>query len=71
MGGGAGAGWIGPASPELLASVEALPPIRDRSNVVVDEQVADRGGLHFRTFIARWRRELLLGLCLVLLYGIA
>jgi ATP-binding cassette subfamily B protein len=71
MGGGAGAGWIGPASPELLASVEALPPIRDRSNVVVDEQVADRGGLHFRTFIARWRRELLFGLTLVVLDALA
>ena len=73
-GGGMGQGsmgWIGPPSEELVASVAALPPIRDRSRVDVTDYVVDEGGLHLWTFLQRWRRELGFGLLFVALDALA
>ncbi len=68
---GPGTGWIGTSSPELLQSVEELPPIRDTSKVALADQVHDLAGLHFRRFIRAWRPELAVGLGLVVLDALA
>lgn len=70
-GGGTGARWLGPATPELLAAIEALPPAPDHSNVDPAREAVDRGGLHLRRFLRAWRPELALGLLLVVLDAMA
>jgi ATP-binding cassette subfamily B protein len=70
-GGGGSAGWIGPPTPELLEAVAALKPAPDQSLVDPAEHEDDRGGLAFWPFLQKWRRELLLGMLLVVLDGAA
>lgn len=64
-GGMRGAALIAPASPELLAKVDALPPIRDVSRVDPTMHSPDQGGMRFVRFVRHWQRELLLGVVLV------
>lgn len=66
-----GSGLIGPATPELLEAVDALPPIRDRSRVDPDQHRPDRGGLKFFQFLRTWQSELLVGAALVVLDALA
>ncbi len=66
-----GAGLIGPATPELLDAVDALPEIRDTSRVDPGEHRRDRGRLAFFRFIRTWRRELAVGATLVVLDALA
>lgn len=66
-----GAGLIGPATPELLAAVDALPEIRDSSRVDADAHRPDRGSLAFVRFLATWKAELSLGAALVILDALA
>lgn len=66
-----GAGLIGPATPELLEAVDALPEIRDTTRLDPDEHRADRGRLAFFRFVSRWRRELTFGALLVVLDALA
>lgn len=68
---GGGASLIAPPTPELLAAVAALPPIKDRSLVDAEAHSEDLGGLHFRRFIGSWKRELGFGALLVLLDALA
>lgn len=72
-GGGGGGGWMAsmPATPELLAQVEKLPPVHDVPNVPVDE--AKQPDPHFgllRT-MRRFRWPFLAALLLVALDAIA
>ena len=67
MPGGGGAALIAPATPELLAKVDALPAIRDSSDVDPDRHTPDEGGLRFFAFVRNWQRELLLGALLVIM----
>jgi ATP-binding cassette subfamily B protein len=71
MHGPPGGGLIGPATPELLEAVAALPAIRDTPDVAVDDHIPDQGGLAFVRFVRHWQRELLLGAGLVLLDALA
>ncbi|HET8930356.1 MAG TPA: ABC transporter ATP-binding protein [Acidimicrobiales bacterium] len=71
MHGPPGGGLIGPATPELLEAVDALPAIRDTPDVDVDDHIGDQGGLAFLRFVRHWQRELLLGAGLVLLDALA
>ncbi len=71
MHGPPGGGLIGPATPELLERVAALPEIRDTPDVEVDEHIPDQGGLAFIRFVRHWQRELAFGAGLVLLDALA
>lgn len=73
-GGGVGmAGWGGglAATPELLARVDALRPADDRPDQSVADAAVDDPAFRFRTFLRRWRWQLLGGLGLVVLDGLA
>ncbi len=67
MHGPPGGGLIGPATPELLEAVDALPEIRDSPDVDIEEHIPDRGGLRILRFVRNWQRELALGAGLVML----
>ncbi len=71
MRGGGSGGLIGPATPELLAAVDALPPIKDETRVDPADHTPDKGGLAFIRFIRHWQKELLFGSGLVILDAIA
>jgi ATP-binding cassette subfamily B protein len=68
-GGGGGGGWrmnLAP-TPELLARVAALPPIRDRATVDVEREARHDRGFSLRRLLSEFRRPLLGGLILVVL----
>ncbi len=66
-GGGGHHGWMGAmvATPELLAQVDALPPIRDIPNVDVAAEVDHDPTFTLRKFLRPFRRPLVAGLVLV------
>jgi ATP-binding cassette subfamily B protein len=70
---GGGMGMLGglPATPELLARVEALPPADDRPDRTFDEARAEDPSFRFGEFIRPWRWQLGLGLGLVALDALA
>jgi len=55
------------ATPELLASVAALPPARDEPDVTVGELDVVEPTFSFWRFLRRWRRLLGLGIGLVVI----
>ncbi|MDQ6838307.1 MAG: ABC transporter ATP-binding protein/permease [Actinomycetota bacterium] len=72
--GGAGAhNWMGAlaATPELLAQVEALPPIRDVPDVDVSVAADHDPSFTLRRFLRPFRRPLAAGLALVLVDSVA
>ena len=72
-GGGGGGHWmagVGP-SPELLAKVRALPPVRDEPNVDLWEQARYDPAFNLRRFVRPFRRYLLGGLALVIVDALA
>ncbi|HWJ62085.1 MAG TPA: ABC transporter ATP-binding protein [Acidimicrobiales bacterium] len=70
---GGGMGMLGglPATPELLARVDALPPADDRPDRTFDEARAEDRSFRFADFIRPWRWQLALGLLLVALDALA
>jgi ATP-binding cassette subfamily B protein len=71
--GGGGMGMLGglPASPELLARVDALRPADDEPDQSLDDARAEDADFQFTRFIRPWRRHLMLGFGLVALDAIA
>jgi ATP-binding cassette subfamily B protein len=72
-GGGGPSGWMGALAPtpELLAKVDALPPGHDLPGVDVAAEAAYDPTFTLRHFLRPFRRQLLLGLALVLLDAVA
>jgi ATP-binding cassette subfamily B protein len=73
LGGGGGGGWrlnLAP-TPELLARVEALPPIRDRVDVDLTTEAEHDPAFSLRRLLGQFRRPLLLGLVLVVIDAVA
>ncbi|MGA3221667.1 MAG: ABC transporter ATP-binding protein, partial [Acidimicrobiales bacterium] len=71
--GGGGGGWrlnLAP-TPELLARVDALPPVRDVPNIEVGDEPAQDKGFNLRRLLGEFRRPLLGGLVLVVLDALA
>ncbi|MCQ4079162.1 ABC transporter ATP-binding protein/permease [Streptomyces sp. RB6PN25] len=73
LGGGAGGGWRRnlPATPELLARVEALPPIRDTAEIDVEQEARPEPHFTLAKLLRMFRRPLLIGLVLVVLDALA
>jgi ATP-binding cassette subfamily B protein len=76
MGGGGGGGRMTamlsqPPTPELLARIEALPPVRDEPVFEVEEISAPSPGLSMRTLLRGHRRTLVVGTVLVGLNALA
>jgi len=79
MGGGGGGGgpgggdWAGglAATPELLAQVAALRPAHDRPDQPLADARAPDPTFRFTRFVLPWRRQLLVGLALVVADGLA
>jgi ATP-binding cassette subfamily B protein len=71
--GGGGAGFAGAmaATPELLAAVDALDPLRDERDISVSEAERPDPDFRFLRFLRRWRRQLALALLLVAADGLA
>jgi ATP-binding cassette subfamily B protein len=72
-GGGGGGAWKLnlAATPELLASVAALPPVHDVAALDVDAEAAHERDFGLMRLLRRFRRPLLIGLALVVLDAIA
>ncbi len=73
LGGSGGGGWrlnLAP-TPELLARVEALRPVRDFPIVDVDKETRRERHFSLRTLLSEFRRPLALGLVLVVLDALA
>jgi ATP-binding cassette subfamily B protein len=73
LGGGAGGGWrlnLAP-TPELLARVDALPPIRDSAKVDLDTETAHRAQFSLGSLLREYRVPLGLGTVLVVLDALA
>jgi ATP-binding cassette subfamily B protein len=73
LGGGGGRGWrstLAP-TPDLLAKVAALRPIRDEARIDVDAESVPDQGFSMWGFIKDYRRPLLVGLVLVVLDALA
>ncbi len=71
--GGGGGGWrlnLVP-TPELLARVAALPPVRDEAVVDLRREAGPDPGFSLRRLLGEFRRPLLAGLTLVVLDGLA
>lgn len=70
---GGGMGMMGAlaATPELLAMVDALPPATDRPDQPLADARAPDPAFRFGRFIRPWRRQLALGLGLVVVDGLA
>ena len=74
VGGGGGPGAWGaslPPSPELFEQVAALRPADDRPDEPVDEAARPAPRFSFVSFVNRWRWQLIAGLSLVVLDGLA
>jgi ATP-binding cassette, subfamily B, bacterial len=71
--GGGGGGWRRnlAATPELLARVAALPPVRDFPVVDVARETRQRGGFTLVGLLRAFRRPLLFGLVLVVVDALA
>ena len=72
-GGGGGRGWrssLAP-TPELLAKVAALRPIRDAARLEIDVESQPDQGFSLWSFVKTYRRPLGLGLVLVILDAVA
>ncbi len=72
-GGGGPGGWGGstPPSAELFEQVAALRPADDRPDQRVDEAARPAPTFSFVSFVTRWRWQLVAGLSLVVLDGLA
>ncbi|HEY5221792.1 MAG TPA: ABC transporter ATP-binding protein [Microbacteriaceae bacterium] len=72
-GGGGGGSWrLGLApTPELLAKVATLPPVKDFPTVDLDAEAAHRGTFTLGGVLREFRRPLLIGLILVVLDALA
>ena len=73
LGGGAGATWrlnLAP-TPELLERVAALPPVRDRARIDLDQESRRDSGFTLPRLLGEFRRPLALGLLLVVLDALA
>ncbi|HJP73621.1 MAG TPA: ABC transporter transmembrane domain-containing protein, partial [Pseudonocardiaceae bacterium] len=73
LGGGAGGGWrlnLAP-TPELLARVDALPPVRDFPEVDVARESKHDKGFRLFSLLREFRRPLLVGLILVVIDALA
>jgi ATP-binding cassette subfamily B protein len=71
--GGGGGGWrlnLAP-TPELLARVAALPPIRDVASVDLQKESQHDRGFNLRRLLSEFRRPLLVGLVLVVIDALA
>jgi ATP-binding cassette subfamily B protein len=71
--GGGGGGWrlnLAP-TPELLARVDALPPVRDVPVVDVEKESRQDRRFNLRRLLNEFRKPLLVGLVLVILDGLA
>jgi len=71
--GGGGGGWrlnLAP-SPELLARVDALPPVRDFVALDVERESRRDRAFNLRRLLAEFRRPLLVGLVLVVIDALA
>jgi ATP-binding cassette subfamily B protein len=68
-GGGGGGNWMGALAPtpELLAKVAALPPVRDVPDIDIEPEKAPDPSFRLRRFVRPYRRYLALGLALVIL----
>jgi len=68
-GGGMGGGFMGrlsaPPTPELMAQIEALPPIVDKPGIDIEAQTAADPNFSMRTLLRPHRRKLVLGAVLV------
>jgi ATP-binding cassette subfamily B protein len=60
-----------PATPELLASVDALPPVRDAVSIDVPVESAHEREFSLRRLLRQFRRPLLVGLVFVVLDALA
>jgi ATP-binding cassette, subfamily B, bacterial len=72
-GGGGGGGWrlnLAP-TPELLARVAALPPIRDVASVDLEKESRHDGGFSLARLLGQFRRPLSVGLVLVIVDALA
>jgi ATP-binding cassette subfamily B protein len=72
-GGGAGGGWrlnLAP-TPELLARVAALPPVRDTAQVDLARESRHDRSFNLRRLLLAFRRPLLFGLVLVVIDALA
>ncbi len=70
--GGGGGGWrrnLAP-TPELLARVAALPPIKDSATVDLARETRQDRTFSLRRLLSEFRRPLLVGLALVVLDGV-
>jgi ATP-binding cassette subfamily B protein len=73
LGGGGGGGWrlsLAP-TPELLARVDALPPVRDFPSVDVDRESRPDRDFNLRRLLKEFRKPLFVGLVLVVLDALA
>ncbi|HEY3633286.1 MAG TPA: ABC transporter ATP-binding protein, partial [Jatrophihabitantaceae bacterium] len=72
-GGGGGHGIMAglPATPELLAQVAALPPVRDEAHLDLATESARQREFGLGRLLSQFRRPLLLGLLLVVLDALA
>ncbi|HEY8301975.1 MAG TPA: ABC transporter ATP-binding protein [Jatrophihabitans sp.] len=71
LGGGGGKWHVAlTATPELLARVEALPPVRDRAELDVATESAHERSFGLLRLLRRFRRPLLVGLVLVVIDAI-
>ncbi|MDQ2883492.1 MAG: ABC transporter ATP-binding protein/permease, partial [Actinomycetota bacterium] len=70
---GGGSGWRLQlaATPELLARVAALPPVRDFPTIDVDRESRHDRGFRLARLLREFRRPLLVGLVLVILDALA
>ncbi|MGH3781305.1 MAG: ATP-binding cassette domain-containing protein, partial [Pseudonocardiaceae bacterium] len=70
---GGGSGWRLQlaATPELLARVAALPPVRDFPTIDVDRESRHDRGFRLARLLREFRRPLLVGLLLVILDALA
>ncbi|KQO64571.1 ABC transporter ATP-binding protein [Curtobacterium sp. Leaf261] len=70
-GGGRGMAAMFAATPELLARVEALGPIRDVPAIDLDTETAQQRQFSLRTLLREFRRPLLLALVFVVIDAVA
>jgi ATP-binding cassette subfamily B protein len=71
LGGGGSRRFTLTATPELLAQVKALPPVRDHAELDVAAESAHEKAFSLLSLLRRFRRPLLLGLVLVVIDAVA